>query len=199
MDALEDLLAHQGIQATERSRVLRLLENTEYSPADRSSIFEAIDYSPLQYAITFSPQNVASLLADGEDATTAPLLAYAVVNDASQVIKPLLDAGAQVNMKARQARNCTALHLACERCSYDGFSELLKWAGNDIDWNACTTDGKNALELFERGVSEGYAAAYSQSEIDVFRAELLAHMDLDENDVDGDDSKGIPGAFPEAV
>lgn len=199
MDALEDLLTHRGIQAAERSRVLRLLENTEYSPSDRSSIFKAVDYIPLEYAITFSPQSVASLLADGEDATTAPLLAYAVVNDASQVIKPLLDAGAQVNMKARHAGDRTALQLACERCSYDGFSELLKWAGNGIDWNVCTPDGKNALELFERGVSEGYAAAYSQSEIDGFRAELLAHIDHRENDVSGDCSMGIPGAFPEAV
>ena len=90
----------------------------------------------------------------------------------------------------------TALLEVCSHCCYDEFSELLRWAGDDIDWGACAPDGRNALELFDSIVSarSGYSIWDSQIQIDEFRATLVAHMNIVEDGSEG--QLDMPGAFP---
>ena len=91
----------------------------------------------------------------------------------------------------------TALLYACSRCHYNAFLELLRWAEDTIDWGACTSDGQNALELFDSAVSAraGDVTLYSQLKIDEFRAELVAHMKFVEDKSGG--QLDMPGAFPD--
>ena len=193
MNALEDYLGRTQAQRTVVTGFMASLEDTRCNSAGRLSVFQVTGYSPLQYAIAFSPESVEFLLADGEDAAAEPYLVYAVSAARSELIKPLLDAGADVNM--RDSEGHTALLEACSWCRYKEFLELLRWAEDDIDWDACAQDGQNALELFDSSVSAqaGNATWYSQSELDEFRATLVAYMNIVE-----DESRGqldMPGAF----
>ena len=68
MDALEDCLTRKRGQYTDISTLMASLEDSVCNASNRSSVFEAINYSTLGYAIKFSPGSVESLLASGEDA-----------------------------------------------------------------------------------------------------------------------------------
>ena len=119
------------------------------------------------------------LVVGGEDATIDATVAAAAGSGRSELIKPLLDAGADVNMRDGYGR--TALHLACSWYNYSTFFELLRWAEDDIDWNARTPYGQNALHLFDLSISNGFTAHLSQSQIDEIHAVLRAHI----NNVEG--------------
>ncbi|KAI0799650.1 hypothetical protein BC629DRAFT_187349 [Irpex lacteus] len=174
-------------------QLLTSLEATDYAVA-RSSVFDAIRYTPLQYAIRFSPSSVESLLAEGADAAAEPTLAYAAVCAASTNLIRLLSVnGADVNMKYEGR---TALHWACYKCSYNTFCELVRCAGDKIDWDARTPEGQNALDLFEMGVSKGNAWDFTSEQINEFRSTLVSHMDPSQLRVVEDVPLDIPGAFP---
>ena len=113
----------------------------------------------------------------------------------TELIKSLLDAGADVNMK--DSCGYTALHWACSWCRYDTLFELIRWAEDSIDWDARTPNGQNALEIFDSRVSAGWVATWSPSEIHDFRAELVAHIKPVEKECDG--RLDIPGAFPDTI
>ena len=68
MDALEDCLTRKRGQYTDIVTLMASLEDSVCNASNRSSVFEAINYSTLGYAIKFSPGSVESLLASGEDA-----------------------------------------------------------------------------------------------------------------------------------
>ena len=138
MDALEDYLDRKRARHVDVTGFMASLEDTTCNSKGRSSVFEAINDTPLGYAIYYSPESVESLLADGEDAAANPTLVCAVNVGESKLIKPLLDAGADVNMRDWEGH--TALLEACSRCSYYAFLELLRWAEDEIDWDACTPD-----------------------------------------------------------
>ena len=195
IDVLEDFLTRKRVQSIDVAGCLAALEDTGYNLASHLSVItEVTGHTRLRYAITFSPDNVVSLLADREDAAEETTLVYAIYLGRNYLIKPLLDAGADVNM--RDWRGYTTLHEACSCCLSDGFFELLRWAENAIDWGACTPQGWNALELFDLGVLSGWATHRSQTDIDEFRAALMSHMKLSEKEVDG--RINMPGAFPDA-
>ena len=195
MNALEDYLGRTQAQRTDVTGFMASLENTTCNLKNRLSVFQVTGYTPLQYAINFAPGSLGSLLADGENAAAEPYLVYSVRRVRSELIKPLLDAGADVNMRDWEGH--TALLEACSRCCYDEFLELLRWAEDDIDWDVCAPDGWNALELFDSCVSAraGNAVWYSQSQIDEFRASLVAHMNIVEDESEG--QVDMPGAFPD--
>ena len=194
MDALEDYLVRKRSQYyTNIPALMRAFEDPVCNSAGRACIFAVIGHTPLRYAINYSPQSVGSLLEDGEDASVGPLVAFSAALGNTDTIKPLLDAGADVNMAGW--RGYTALHEACAQCQYGAFCELVRWAEKEIDWNARTANGESALQLFESGVSSGWAAGLSRSKIDEFRAVLVAHMDLVEDEPNGDCTLNIPGAF----
>ena len=195
MDALEDYLDRNRARHVDVTGFMASLEDTTCNSKGRSSVFEAINYTPLRYAITFSPESVESLLADGEDAAAEPTLVYAVGCGRSELIKPLLDAGADVNM--RNWRGHTALLVACSGCHYNAFLELLRWVEDDIDWDACAPDGRNALELFDSCVSAGGVSStlFSRSQLDEFRAALVARVKSVEGESGG--QLDMPGAFPD--
>ena len=183
MDALEDYLDRNRAGRVDVTGFMVSLEDTTCSSKGRSYVFKVTGHTPLEYAITFAPESVESLLADGEDAAAKPYLAYAVDAGQSKLIKPLLDAGADVNMQ--NWRGSTALLSACSMCYYDGFFELLRWAEDEIDWDACTPDGQNALEVFDSAARAGEAADLSQSQIDEFRAALVASVKFVEDESGG--------------
>ena len=148
IDALEDYLDRKQARHVDVTSFMASLEGTTCKSEGRSSVFKVTGYTPLIYAIIFSPKSVESLLTDGEDAAAGPTLAYAVNNGEYKLIKPLLDAGADVNMRWRG-------HTALLEGT---FFELLRWAEDEIDWDACAPDGRNALELFDSAARAGEAA-----------------------------------------
>ncbi|KAI0799648.1 ankyrin repeat-containing domain protein [Irpex lacteus] len=151
IDALQDVLSRRfGYSDEDTAHLLTSLETTEYTMA-RSSVFDAIGYTPLQYAIRFSPSNVESLLAEGADAAAEPTLAYAARFGSIDLIELLIDKGADVNRKDSWGR--TALHWACYLCYYVDFFELLQCAEDKIDWDVRTSEGQDALDLFDDGVA----------------------------------------------
>ena len=195
MDALEDYLYRYRSKRTDISVLLASLSDKECNSVNLLSVFEITGYTPLEYAAQVSPRDILPLLADGEDATKGPLLAYATGNGMSSLMKPLLDAGADVNMK--DCWGHTALLDACSLCCYQDFAELYRWAEDAIDWNVCGPDGRNALDLFESGVMGGMASDLTQSQIDDFRAVLVAHVHSVEDETDGG-QLDMPGSFSDA-
>lgn len=104
-------------------------------------------------------------------------------------MKPLLDAGANVN--ARDVRGCTALHRACYFGRYECLKELVRWADVDVDWDARTPDEKNALDLVQVGMRMGYVDVH---ELQDFEAILQPRVHaVDELE---DMAMKMPGAFP---
>lgn len=197
MDALEDLLSRfSGYPDKMVSDLMISLKTAEYTVA-RSYVFKAIRYTPLEYAILFSPSSVETLLAEGVDAAAEPALAYAVRAGRTDLIKVLVDKGAEVNAKDRWGR--TALHWACYYCRYSTFFELVLRAAGRIDWNGRTQDQKfaqDALALFELGVSEGLASYLTSVEIIHFRMAIVTHMNPVHLRVAEDYFLYVPGAFP---
>lgn len=194
IDALEDALSRQyGHSDDDTARLLTSLDTTEYTVA-RSSVFNAIRYTPLKYAIRFSPSSVESLLAKGLDAAAEPTLAYAARCGRADLIGRLIDNGADVNMKDGGGR--TALRWASYQCSYRTFFELIRCAEDEIDWNACTTEGQSTLDLFEFGVSGGWVSYLTSEEVEEFRSTIISHTDSSQLRVVEDKPLDIPGAFP---
>ncbi|KAI0085489.1 hypothetical protein BDY19DRAFT_996628 [Irpex rosettiformis] len=194
MDALEDYANRKRSSIADVPGFLASFSDTECDPSDCLSVLKAFGYGPLEYAIRFSPQSVASVLEDGEDATSEPFLACAIERGRSFLIKPLLDASADVGIKGR--RGYTALHQACFWCFYPCFNELVLWAGDRIDWDVRTPEGQSALDLFEIGVEEGRTWYLDQSEIDEWRSILVAHIGVRKDEHTADEPLHIPGAFP---
>ena len=202
MDALEDYFIRNRTQSMELlGRLQVLFDDTERSiVARRSLLFTAIGYTPLRYAINWLPEKVLYLLESGEDATVEATLSYAVNCGRTGLIKPLLDAGADVNMKDKGGY--AALHRACQRCRYVDFFELCRRVeekGISIDWSARTLDGFNALDLFDLGALGGWTIDWPQFAIDKFRGKLLAGLARDSESPDKDEHLDIPGAFPDVL
>ncbi|KAI0825997.1 hypothetical protein BC629DRAFT_1452198 [Irpex lacteus] len=122
-----------------------------------------------------------------------PALAYAVSCGREELIELLIDNGTDINMKYKGR---TTLHWVCYYCIYSTFSALLRCAEEKIDWNARTPEGLDALDLFDMGVSEGYASDLISTQVDEFRFILVSHMDPSQLHEVEDRSLDIPGAFP---
>ena len=203
LDAIEHFLTRKRSPYVDVFGLMESLEVTVCNPKSCASVIEAAGYSPLEYAIEFSPQSVRSLLTAGEDAAAEPTLVYAVGYARSGLIRPLLDAGADVNMRDRHG--FTAMHWACSRCRYNEFVELLRLAESDIDWDGRTTDGRDMLELFDSAVEEGRAMCWSQSQVEEVREHLISHRypvggadSLNNTGGGRDRNMDMPGAFPES-
>ena len=179
MDALEDYLSRKrGHCVADISDLLASLEDTRCNSTSRLSVFSSFGYCPLEYAIRYLPQSVPTLLEDkeGPGPGAFAVILCAVNAGRHDLVKPLLDAGGDVNMKGWL--EYTALLDVCSRCYYLGFLELLKWAESDIDWDIRTPDGHDALDVFETAVSTGWATYLPQSAVDHFRQVLVEHMIL---------------------
>ena len=74
VDALEDYLDRKQARYVDVTGFMASLEDTTCNSEGRSSVFKAINDTPLGYAVAFSPESVESLLADGEDAAAKPCL-----------------------------------------------------------------------------------------------------------------------------
>lgn len=194
MEALEDFMTRKCRSDTDVSSFLTLLETTECTPAGHSSIFEATRYSPLLYALQYSPHNVVSLLAEGENAGEIPALAFAVHTAMPELIGPLLDAGADVNMA--DWLGYTPLHYSCAECHYDIFHELVRLSRDIIDWATCTPDGKSALDLFNSAVAAGRAWHLPRSQILAWRSILESQLGHDRSSERNEEvTVSIPGTF----
>ncbi|KAI0799645.1 ankyrin repeat-containing domain protein [Irpex lacteus] len=194
MDAMEDFLTRRPQCKANVTHLLASISSTRSSSTARISLFQAIGYTPLEYAIAFSPASVEYILADGPDSAIKHALSRAVKNGRKNLIGPLIAAGADVNMT--DSKGLTALHWACHWFDYHSFLELLRCAEDDIDWNARTLDGKDALDLLQLSVAEGKASHLSLSQVDHIRSAVLSHMDDTEYQLDGNELFRMPGAFP---
>lgn len=97
-------------------------------------------------------------------------------------------------MKDRRGR--TALHWACYGCHYNTLVELLRCAGDIVDWSARTPEGYYALDLLEMGLEEGNICDLTSTEIDELRSIIISHKGCNQLDIHGDEYLYIPGAFP---
>lgn len=160
---------------------------------------EAIDCTPLEYAIRFSPSSVRQLVADGADVSAEPTLHFVIQAGKYGLIQLLLDSGVDVNAM-EESSGRTPLHWVCSWCLYKGFFELLRCAGDAIDWGICTPEGQNALDLFESGVLEGNACYMSPTQINEFRSTIISYMESVDPPVNPERTQdtllSIPGAFP---
>ena len=193
-DALADTLTRKLNYRSDVPDLLSRFDTIKCGSRDSSSIFrDVLGYSPLQYAIQFSCPRIPSLLASGEDAAAEPLLAYAVCTAPFDVIKPLVDAGVDANMRDKKGR--TALHWACQCCFYAKFHHLLRWAGDQIDWNARTPEGQTALDLFENGLEIGLGGHLSPQQVVEFRSDLTSRIDNVSSSDEELSELRIPGSF----
>ena len=197
LDALEDLLSRKRTLNVDIASFLASLEDAECDSTSLVSVFEVIGYSPLEYAVLFSPQRVTSLLKDGAIAVGESTLFNAILCTFGYLIRPLLDAGADVNI--RDWKGYTPLHWACSWCRYNEFLELVRWVEKDIDWKARTRDGRSALDLFDSGVLEGFGVNQSQEQLDEFRMVLVSHITAVDDELDSDEQLHVPGAFPDVT
>jgi hypothetical protein len=157
LDAIQEYLERRDVTGIDTLLGLDAPENM--NDQDRSpdavslqSAFRSLTgFTPLEYATILSPSNVLPLLSQGADATTGSPLCYAVGWGHTEFIKPMLDARANVN--ARDNRGRTVLHYICVYGRYNSLQELLRWADQDVDWNARTPTGQNALDLLNESVA----------------------------------------------
>ena len=203
IDALEDYLLRQNVSSPGTPQMLSaFLRAPSWSSTARSTIFRSLlNMTPLQYAIDFSPEDVKDLLSTEYGPITqkelelqGPLLVYVVGAGNAGLIKPLVEAGVDVNQKYCSGE--TALHVICRRCYYVCLQEILACAGDKLDWKIRTPNGQNALELFEEGVAEGRACKLSEVQVAKFRGVLESRVGHEERVRDFDESWMMPGAFP---
>ncbi|KAI0090453.1 hypothetical protein BDY19DRAFT_992645 [Irpex rosettiformis] len=210
IDALEDYLSRTHRQSSSSDcniqRLLNVLQIPQSNLQARSTIFRSLlQMTPLQYAIDFSPMDVRTLLfselsngcTKGSNLQAeGPLLVYAIGAGNIGLIKPLVDAGVDVNQKYTNGE--TALHVICHRCYYACLREIVRWAGDKIDWGMCTPGGRNALELFEESVAAGRGKGLSKKQVDEFGAILKNHIGYERMELSEESrtSLSMPGAFP---
>lgn len=194
LDALQDYLDRRGLTQTHEILLGLAGSHNALSALDEFAAFRSLTgFTPLEYAAILAPHRVLPLLARGEDASAGAPLCYAVGWGHTGFIKPLLDAGADVN--ARDKRGMAVLHYVCYYARYNSLLELLRWADHAIDWDASTREGKNALQLVKESVSFD---DLPPAELEGFDAILHAHvgrMRMEEEE-EFDMSFKMPGAYP---
>lgn len=190
MDALEDYLDRW--KRTDVKAILGLEGSAPSIPGNASDILKSLTgTTPLEYAIHFSTEDVLPLLARGEDACSGSPLPFAIDRGYVNLIKPLLDAKADVNAKDRLG--WTALHRACYQGYNPCLEELVRWADEDVDWDACTPEGKNALDLLQDAASDGWR---DSDEISTFLSILQPRVHVTAEQPEDDFLLDMPGAFP---
>lgn len=194
LDALQDYVDRRGLSEKHQA-LLGLGDHSTRGPLSAPEASEAFhtltEFTPLEYSAILAPQQMLSLLARGEDASVGAPLCYALGWGHTELIKPLLDAGADVN--ARDQHDMVPLHYVCYYARYGALVELARWAKDTIDWNARTGRGKNALQLLRESISFD---SLSTEELVGFEAVLNAHVTRMEDEEDFDPSFNAPGAYP---
>ncbi|KAK1767901.1 ankyrin repeat-containing domain protein [Phialemonium atrogriseum] len=141
---LDDYLNYAAAEGT----ILDLLDATD--SFGRSALSWAIEHGWTDAAATLIRfgANVNQRMRSG-----LPMLHLALAGPASgqldtaflDIVKVLLLAGADAN--AIDHEGWTPLHVAASWNSYAAVSTLIEHAGQDLNWNAATSDGKSAAQL----------------------------------------------------
>lgn len=197
VDALEDYLDRHGI--TDVQSILGLdgagniASSTPSTTSNASGNFKSLTgYTRLEYAIYYSRKDVMPLLARGEDASIGIPLHYATLRGYHAFVKPLLNVGANVN--AMDDNGWTVLHWACNNGHYNCLEELVRWADSDVDWDARTAEGKDAVDILYEGVSHGCVGSDELSEcLGILQPRVTQACQFESEDTFMLD---IPGAFP---
>lgn len=146
----------------------------------------------LEYAMLhMSLQDASQLLRQGADASAGAPMVYAAWRNAPDLVRPLLTAGADVN--ACNTCGWTALHWASNGVCLAFLRTLVHCAGDEIDWDVRTPEGKTALQVAQESP---YLCVRSRSDVEEFFAVLRAHNVEDSSD---DGALDMPGMFPTCI
>ncbi|PSR75441.1 hypothetical protein PHLCEN_2v9116 [Hermanssonia centrifuga] len=112
-------------------------------------------WTPLYYAIRWAPYAIEMLRNAGADLQLVKEpLHVAIVHSDSTIIGPLIHAGADVNERDDPG-GCTPLIYLTKwtylNKRYEKMNELMRHAGDKIDWDARDEDGKTALDYALEG------------------------------------------------
>lgn len=111
-----------------------------------SALAQLTGYTRLEYSTYFmAPEDVLQGLANGADASYGAPVALAAWCEKTTLLKPLLDAGADIN--AAGSAGFSALHWACYYANLCTLDVLVQLADDKIDWHARTRDRKNVNAL----------------------------------------------------
>lgn len=144
----------------------------------------------LEYAIYYIGQQCAlQLLEQSEDASWGAPLVAAVLRGYDGLLRPLLDAGADINA---HAQGFSTLHRVCYLARLDTLKALIELAGDKIDWHARTTDNKSmdTLELVKESPWWSSRPALWRTEMLI----ILREHGLKDDDR-GDGSVRMPGGW----
>lgn len=118
-----------------------------------SIVTQLTSCTPLEYSIRYmTPADVLQTLANSADTSCGAPIAFAAWRGYDDLLKPLLDAGADINAIDEGGRS--ALYWACYYARSDTLGTLIEHAGDRINWHARTRDGRsrNALEVAKASI-----------------------------------------------
>lgn len=159
---------------------------------DTSTLFWLLTgTTPLDYALSYLPDQVERLLEQGEDATVGVPIERAASYGHIHLIHPLLVAEADIN--AADFNGKTALHHACYTGNFALFGELVRLAEQEIGWGIRTLEGKTALQLAQESFRQDGWSHLLPSDREVFFNTLRVHIPDEDNGED--EPLGMPGAL----
>lgn len=147
-DVLEDFIDRQTPRNAEYNRWVFGYKDACQDELAAHLAAQPMGTTPVSWAAQLAPRSVELMLSRGADAKTDTPLVYALNWGNNYLVKPLIAAGADVNKPSFFARY-TPLHYTAKRGNYEGMKELVRWAGDRLDWDALTPDGKTALQVAE--------------------------------------------------
>lgn len=192
-DVLEDGL--DSYPCSEATRMALTQPHSDSPPETALLIAEASSYSTtLEYAIDCLPLDSAlQLIQESCMPLDGAPLTYATGADDVQLIKALLEAGADVN--ARNWEGWTALHVFSKGACLEHLQTLVVFAEDIIDWGARNPEGQTALQLAKEST---WMCTRTQDEVDGIFNILRARIPDGNNDEAGeieDTTLNMPGAY----